>query len=48
MWTKSLTLIMLLITFLSSFVATTYVTDWVCYHNGYYQQGIDEERELFQ
>lgn len=30
------------------FLSTTIVTDWICWHNGYFQAGIQEERELFQ
>lgn len=44
---KALILGILIGTFVSFFYLTTLATEIVCHYNGYYQQGIDDERELF-
>ena len=41
---KTAQMLILLVTFLTAFIATTYLTDWVCWHNGYFQEGVDDER----
>lgn len=46
-WEAGLVIVFLLLSFLVPFFMTTWATDWVCYHNGFYAEGFQDDKAAF-